>query len=71
MVRNESVGLVRKAMNKLSEDHRSIIVLREMQGMSYEHIAEILSIEVGTVRSRLNRARAQLKAFLEQMPDWK
>lgn len=71
MVRNESISLVRRALDRLSEDHRSILVLREMQSMSYEHIAEILGIEIGTVRSRLNRARTQLKAQLEQMPDWR
>ena len=71
MQRSESIGLLRVAMDKMTEDHRAILVLREMQGMSYEHISEILSIEIGTVRSRLNRARAQLKSFLEQFPDWK
>ncbi len=70
IVRDESVIQVRRAMEKLTEDHRAILVLREMQGMSYEHIAEILEIEIGTVRSRLNRARSQLKATLEQFPDW-
>jgi RNA polymerase sigma-70 factor (ECF subfamily) len=48
-----------------------ILVLREMQDLSYEEIAEILSIEIGTVRSRLNRARLQLKIQLEQMSDWR
>jgi len=71
MVRDESVLQVRRAMERLSDDHRMILVLREMQGMSYEHIAEILEIEIGTVRSRLNRARSQLKTNLEQLPDWK
>jgi RNA polymerase sigma-70 factor (ECF subfamily) len=42
-----------------------------MQDLSYEEIAEILSIEIGTVRSRLNRARLQLKIQLEQMSDWR
>lgn len=70
MVRDESIYLLRRALDRLTEDHRSILVLREMQGMSYEHISEILGIEIGTVRSRLNRARAQLKTQLEQMPDW-
>lgn len=69
--RSESIHLLRKAMDRMTEDHKAILVLREMQGMSYESISEILSIEIGTVRSRLNRARAQLKAFLEQLPDWK
>ncbi|MEI2755206.1 MAG: sigma-70 family RNA polymerase sigma factor [Chitinophagaceae bacterium] len=71
MQREESVVQVRIAMDRLTEDHRTILVLREMQGMSYEHIAEILEVEIGTVRSRLNRARSQLKSTLEQFPDWK
>jgi DNA-directed RNA polymerase specialized sigma24 family protein len=42
-----------------------------MQGMAYEDIAEVLCITLGTVRSRLSRARAALKSALEQSPDWK
>ena len=44
-----------------------ILVLREMQERSYEDIAEILEISIGTVRSRLSRARNQLKVTLEAM----
>jgi RNA polymerase sigma-70 factor (ECF subfamily) len=54
----------------LSEDHRSILVLREMEDLSYEDIAEALNISIGTVRSRLNRARAALKQQLEKFPEW-
>lgn len=49
------------ALGRLHEDHRSILVLREMDDLSYEEISEILDLPVGTVRSRLHRARAQLK----------
>jgi RNA polymerase sigma-70 factor, ECF subfamily len=49
------------ALGRLHEDHRSILVLREMDELSYEEISEILDLPVGTVRSRLHRARAQLK----------
>jgi RNA polymerase sigma-70 factor (ECF subfamily) len=45
-------------------------VLREMQGMSYEHIAEMLDISIGTVRSRLSRARTALREELERLPGW-
>lgn len=45
----------------LSVDHRTVIVLREMQGMAYEEIAEALQIPVGTVESRLHRARDELR----------
>ena len=71
MVRNENVRLVQETMQQLSDDHRVILVLREMQEMAYEEIAEVLQISIGTVRSRLNRARSQLRALLEQTPDWK
>ena len=66
-LRQERVNLVRAAIQLLSEDHRTILVLREMQERSYEDIAEILEISIGTVRSRLSRARNQLKVTLEAM----
>ena len=66
-VNSERVNLVRAAIQILSEDHRTILVLREMQERSYEDIAEILEISIGTVRSRLSRARNQLKVTLEAM----
>lgn len=67
MLRRERVQMVRAAIETLSEDHRSILVLREMQDHSYEDIAEILNISIGTVRSRLSRARGQLKTAIEAM----
>jgi len=67
MLRQERVNRVREAIQILSEDHRKILVLREMQEKSYEDIAEILEISIGTVRSRLSRARNQLKVTLEAM----
>ena len=65
--RREKVMLVRDAIAKLSPDAREIIVLRDMEGYSYEAIAEMKGLEVGTVKSRLNRARLQLKAFLSEV----
>ena len=70
MLRSEDVNLVHKALALLSEDHRSILVLREMEDMAYEEIAEVLQISIGTVRSRLNRARFALKQQLEKYPQW-
>ncbi|NNE01121.1 MAG: sigma-70 family RNA polymerase sigma factor [Pirellulaceae bacterium] len=67
MLRRERINLVREAMHKLTEEHRSILVLREMEEHSYESIAEILEISIGTVRSRLSRARRQLKLAIEAM----
>jgi RNA polymerase sigma-70 factor (ECF subfamily) len=53
------------ALNKLDETHKAVLVLRDIEGMSYARIAEVLGIEIGTVRSRLNRARTKLKDILE------
>ena len=65
MLRRERVDMVREAMHTLTDEHRCILVLREMEEHSYEDIAEILEISIGTVRSRLSRARRQLKLALE------
>lgn len=66
LLREERVAMVRAAMVRLTEEHRTILVLREMQEMAYEDIAEVLSINIGTVRSRLSRARNQLREYLEE-----
>lgn len=52
---------VRRALTSLDPEHREVVVLREMQDLSYEEIAEILGVPVGTVRSRLFRARSELR----------
>lgn len=67
MLRDERVTLVHSALKMLTDQHRHILILREMDEMSYEDIAELLSINIGTVRSRLARARAQLKLHLEEL----
>ncbi len=67
MLRRERVTMVRAALQTLTDEHRAILVLREMEEHSYEDIAEILEISIGTVRSRLSRASAQLKISLEAM----
>ena len=70
MSRFEDANLVHRALALLTEDHRAILVLREMEDMPYEDIAEVLDISLGTVRSRLNRARFALKTQLEQFSQW-
>lgn len=55
---------IRQGLAKLSHRYRSIIVLRDIQGFSYEEIGEILGISIGTVKSRLARARKELKSHL-------
>lgn len=60
----EQVELVQTAISELADEHRQIVVLREIEECDYQQIAEILEIPIGTVRSRLFRAREQLKAKL-------
>lgn len=67
MIRQDDVSLVQLALQQLSDEHRSILVLREMNESSYEEMAEILELSIGTVRSRLNRARKQLRLAIEQL----
>ncbi|MHB8972173.1 MAG: RNA polymerase sigma factor [Pirellulaceae bacterium] len=67
LLRKEQVRQVRVAIDALSEEHRAILVLREMEGCGYETIAEILALPVGTVRSRLHRARLQLREQLQEI----
>jgi len=63
--REESANQLMMALGRLTEEHRSILVLREMDELDYDAISEILDLPIGTVRSRLHRARSQLKQQLE------
>jgi RNA polymerase sigma-70 factor (ECF subfamily) len=65
VLQEERVGQVRAALVALSEEHRAVLVLREMDGRPYDEIAEVLELPVGTVRSRLHRARLQLREQLQ------
>ena len=63
--RNERCRQVQEAIARLNEEHRAVLVLREIDGCRYEAIAEILDVPIGTVRSRLHRARLQLREELK------
>ncbi len=58
-------ALVEESVAKLPEHHRQVFVLRELEGKSYEEIAEITDCNLGTVKSRLNRARNAFAAIIE------
>jgi RNA polymerase sigma-70 factor (ECF subfamily) len=63
----ELCGIVEKALVKLDETQRAVIVLRDIEGMNYAQIARVLNVELGTVKSRLSRARGRLREILETM----
>jgi RNA polymerase sigma-70 factor (ECF subfamily) len=63
----ELCELARKCLLELEEPQRTVVVLRDIEGMDYAQIAEVLNIELGTVRSRLSRARSNLRDILESM----
>ncbi|HYL80915.1 MAG TPA: sigma-70 family RNA polymerase sigma factor, partial [Candidatus Acidoferrum sp.] len=63
--RADLARMVQTELTYLTEDHRLILILRDIQGLSYEAIAETLGLELGTVRSRLHRARAEMRDRLE------
>lgn len=65
--RDELRAAVREAVERLAEPFRTTLILREMEGHSYEEVAEILGVSIGTVESRLFRARVKLRALLEQL----
>ena len=65
--RRELCDLALQAMLDLDEPQRAVMVLRDIEGMDYAQIADVLNIELGTVRSRLSRARSHLREILEAM----
>ena len=66
-LQNDSGTLVRKALEKLAPNHREVLVLRELEGMSYKEIADITGMPAGTVMSSLSRARDRLRQVLTDL----
>ena len=64
LLRNASRDMLKAALDDLPAEFREAIVLREMEGMSYKEIADIASVPIGTVMSRLARARKRLQIYL-------
>ncbi|WP_422930305.1 sigma-70 family RNA polymerase sigma factor [Singulisphaera sp. PoT] len=60
---------VLEALDSLAPDHRAVIVMKEFDGLHYEEIGAILGVPVGTVRSRLHRARCELRDRLRSLVD--
>lgn len=57
---------LRRALGRLSPEHRAVLVMKDMEGQKYEAMAEALGVPVGTIRSRLHRARMELRDLLQQ-----
>lgn len=68
-LRKETKEIVHAALAKLKDSHREILILRELQDLSYEEISELLGCTLGRVKSRLHEARKALKKELERV-EW-
>jgi RNA polymerase sigma-70 factor (ECF subfamily) len=66
---NERARVVRGSIESLDQDMRAALVLRDINGMSYDEIAGVLGVPLGTVKSRIARARAQVQEYLQRSPD--
>ena len=64
--RSEEDAQLLAALNRLSPEHRVVLVLKDLEGQKYEDIAEVLDVPIGTVRSRLHRARMELRDLLHR-----
>jgi RNA polymerase sigma-70 factor (ECF subfamily) len=64
LLRQDTVARVREAIEQLPVDFREVLVLREIEGLSYREIATVVHVPIGTVMSRLSRARERLQSVL-------
>jgi RNA polymerase sigma-70 factor (ECF subfamily) len=64
--RRDEAEKLRKALDLLSPEHRMVLILKEIDGMKYEEMADALEVPIGTIRSRLHRARLELREILER-----
>jgi RNA polymerase sigma-70 factor (ECF subfamily) len=63
----ERVQLLRSALDELADDYRNALILKEIEGLPYEEIAAVMGCPVGTVRSRIHRARHELRDKLSRV----
>ena len=68
-LRSEQRRVLERAIAELPEDMRAAIVLRDIQGCSYDEIAHALDANVGTIKSRISRGREKLRAVLSEQPE--
>lgn len=59
--------IIQDALQKVSKAYREVVILRDIQDLSYEEISEITGLNIGTVKSRINRGRAQLQEMLKDI----
>lgn len=64
-IQNETSMEVQQVINKLSPDYKSVLIMRDINGLSYDEISESLDINIGTVKSRISRARTSFKKIME------
>ena len=62
-----TIKIIRKAIDQLTENFRTVILLRDVQELSYEDISSIVGVPIGTIKSRINRARLQLQIELKHL----
>jgi RNA polymerase sigma-70 factor (ECF subfamily) len=67
--RKERAAMVQKAIDTLDADRKSVVILRDIQGLAYEEIAAVTGFALGTVKSKLARARAELREKLRSVID--
>jgi len=61
LLRKEESGNILNCLNRLGKEHREVLILRDIKGFTYDEIADILECSIGTVKSRVSRAREKLK----------
>jgi RNA polymerase sigma-70 factor, ECF subfamily len=67
--RTEEEKLLHDALARLSGEHREVLLMKDIDGLKYEEIADVMGIPIGTVRSRLHRARLELRDLLAPLED--